>query len=133
MKTINKPCYRCEYCRKLYEIKNYAESHESNCKKNPINARPCFYCDQVEMKSEEFYFDTDYGDDSRVVKAVYCKAKKVFIYPPSVGRSDQGPYEFGDIANVPMPKTCDIFTEWLLKQKKDGWSMDYIPENVIGE
>ena len=132
MKIINNPCYRCEFCRKLYELKHYAELHETNCKGNPINARPCFYCEQVEMKSEEFFFDTYYGDDSRVVKALYCKAKEVFIYPPSVGRSQHGPFEFGDIGNDPMPKTCSIFDEWVIKQKADGWNIEYIPENVIG-
>jgi hypothetical protein len=133
VKIINNPCYRCEFCRKLYERKHFAEAHEINCKKNPANERPCFFCNQAEMKEEEYFFDTHYGEDSRMVKALYCKAKKHFIYPPSVARSDHGPYEFGDVGNEPMPQTCEIFDDFLIKEKKDGYGIEHIPVHCIGK
>lgn len=125
-------CYRCEFCRKLYELKRYAESHEKGCKKNPANNRPCFYCDNAEMKEQEYWFDTYHGDDSRMVKALYCNANKTFIYPPSVERSDNGPYDFGDVSNKPMPKTCDVFDRFLENHAGKGYLLDWVPENVIG-
>lgn len=131
MIETKKTCYRCEFCRKLYELKNFAESHEINCVKNPANSRPCFFCEQAEMREQEYWFDTYCGDDSKIVKALYCKAKETFIYPPKVGRSHNGPYEFGDESNKPMPKTCNIFDEWYAKEKAKGWFFE-VPANILG-
>ena len=111
MKVLDKPIYQCEHCRKLYQIKSYAEKHETKCRQNPANDRPCYWCINLEMREEEYHFDTYCGSDSRIVNALYCKAREIFIHPQKVADSDMGPYEFGDTCNEVMPKSCDIFNK----------------------
>lgn len=48
-----KEIYKCEYCRKIYQIKRFAESHEKMCKKNPENNRACFGCNFLQKKEVE--------------------------------------------------------------------------------
>lgn len=47
-------CYKCEYCRKFYQIKRFAENHEKSCKKNPANDRACFGCKYLNKKDIEY-------------------------------------------------------------------------------
>lgn len=132
MITINKPCYRCEYCRKLYELKHYAEAHETKCKKNPANNRPCFYCEHSEMKDVEYWCDTGWSEDSIMVKALYCMAKKIHIYPPTVTLKGSYGYEFGDIENHPMPVTCKVFDEiYINETNKWKGAYSHVPQNVL--
>ncbi len=105
MITIDK-AYKCEFCRKLYQMKKWAIRHEERCKKNPQNDRPCFTCEHIDKIDKEFYFDTYHGEGCRLVSVLKCGKKDICVYPPSVEFSDKGPYEFGDILNEPMPKKC---------------------------
>lgn len=105
--------YRCEHCRKLYVREHFAVTHEANCKNNPVNARPCFYCPHLEKVQREYCFDTYHGDDVRMVGVLFCSKVDSCLYPPAVERSGQGPYELGDDSNEPMPKACKYFDEHL--------------------
>lgn len=108
MKIITKPTYKCDFCSKLYQRKHFAEQHEIKCKKNPDNFRICHECAHLNSKTEEYFFDTGYGEDSRKVKVFYCDKIKTFLHPASVEHSEQGAYELGYESNEPMKKECEM-------------------------
>lgn len=109
MEVIIKPTYKCDFCSKLYQRKNFAEAHEIKCKKNPDNFRVCHGCDFLEQVEREYYYDTYCGEGSRMVKVFYCSKVETYLYPASVGHNIEAPYEFGDIENEPMKNNCDMF------------------------
>ena len=55
MKTVTKPVYYCEHCKKHGLSKSAMTYHESICFNNPINFRPCFGCVNLEKKETEIY------------------------------------------------------------------------------
>ena len=101
--------YKCEYCSKLYQMRYYAERHETRCRKNPENNRLCMDCIHLENAVETYYFDTFNGECERTVKVLKCGKKGIYVYPVSVKFSQMGPYEFDDIANEEMKKECDDY------------------------
>ncbi len=105
--------YQCDFCGKKYLIEHFCKSHEEKCKKNPDNFRICHSCDNLEQIETEYYYDTFQGEGVRTVKVFHCKVKKEYLYPASVGHSEYGAYEFGDIENNPMKSECDEYTEYL--------------------
>jgi len=106
-----KEVYKCEHCRKLYQIKTACEKHEFKCLKNPDNFRICHGCDHLEVQERAYYYDTFHGEDSRNVKVFYCSKVDTLLYPIRIELGDNGAFDFGDILNKPMKKECKHFEE----------------------
>lgn len=69
MITQTKEIYKCEHCRKLYQIKRFTELHEKMCNKNPENQRACFTCKFLEKKETALCYDSPIGGEiTRTVK-----------------------------------------------------------------
>ncbi len=103
--------YKCEHCRKMYQVKSACEKHESGCKKNPANYRPCLdYCLHVSKKPFTYVIDTSYYEEDRIVNVLYCEKLKKGVCPPS-----RDPYDVlydknsNEIENTVMPKKCDDY------------------------
>lgn len=108
MITEKKEIYKCEFCRKIYQMKRAAEFHELICTKNPTNKRPCFGCDNIEKRDIVKYEDYYGGNEvKRTINVLYCKAKDVYLYPPKVEIKNNA-LDFGE-TNEPMPKDCDKY------------------------
>ena len=108
MKTEIKEIYKCDHCRKVYQIKKYAIAHENACKRNPVNKRPCFDCLHLEKKQTTHYYDTYCGEDEREISLLYCAMDQKFLYPPKV-ESKKNMIDLGDESNDPMPKQCNHY------------------------
>lgn len=108
MLIIDTTIYKCEFCKKIYQKRKWAEKHELRCKKNPVNDRPCFHCNHLVMKDTEICEDNFNPDaPEELYNLFYCTKKKLFLYPPSVGYKNNA-YDLGDDCNEPMPLTCDF-------------------------
>lgn len=102
-----KEIYKCEHCRRLYQLKRFAEAHEKSCRKNPDNFRACHSCSHIVKKDIMIYEDTFQGEMERHLSLLYCPIKEMYIYPPSVEHKGTS-FDLGDEGlNNPMPKECD--------------------------
>ena len=110
MKTVIKPVYYCDHCKKHFISKYFAEKHEIECGKNPENDRACFNCPFLHKQTFDLYFDTWDGEDVRKVDVLFCQKFEKGVYPPKVERKGNF-FDFGDFLNEPMPKECDPFNE----------------------
>ena len=106
MITKTQPTYRCEFCRKLYVVERHAVQHETRCSKNPANNRPCFSCKFLEKRDTFVYDDGWNGEYKTAVVALYCTKYEEYRIPPKAIHRGNA-YEFGDVANEPMPIECD--------------------------
>ena len=106
MKTIIKPVYYCDYCKKHFISKYFAEKHEISCHKNPKNDRACFNCKYLARETFDYCFDTGFGESSRKVDILFCNKLEIGVYPPKV-EIKKNFFDFGDFLNEPMPKNCD--------------------------
>ena len=104
IKTIE--IYKCEFCKKLYQRKNFAEKHEKICTKNPRNFRPCFWCTHLKKKNFEHWYDTYCGEGKEILSLLHCDKIDSFLYPPRVEEKGNF-YDLGDTENNPMPIACD--------------------------
>ena len=112
MITETKEVYKCEHCRKLYQIKRFAEAHEKSCNKNPDNFRACHSCIHLVKKPITIQYDENgYGTDERTVDILYCPVIGTYLYPPKVEHKDNA-FELGDELNSPMPKECEEQQDW---------------------
>lgn len=107
MITETKEVYKCEYCRKLYQIKRFAIYHESICSKNPANDRPCFNCQNMTTENYE-YGDDGEGYRTKNLNLFFCNAKQIFIHTPK-NEIKKNAFELGDSENNPMPKECELY------------------------
>lgn len=108
MKTLT-IAYKCEYCGKLYEKKFYCEKHETLCRKNPDNDRPCFHCNCLEMR-ETVVEDCDPNADpqnTHYVNVMFCTHYKDYVYPPWITTPHYT--GDGDNENSPMQLKCLFF------------------------
>jgi len=108
MKTETREIYKCDHCRKLYQIKKACEAHELGCKKRPDYIRPCHNCAVLKKKDEVIFagYGDEYGNEVEiVVNVLFCKVKDCFIYPPSVACKGNA-FEMGEKLNIEMPKEC---------------------------
>lgn len=104
--------YKCEYCRKLYQIKRFAIQHEKTCRKNPVNYRCCFSCCYLHEKDFEVIEDADFGI-STTYKLLYCEKINCFLYPPKVEEKNNAIItDSSDIDNIPMKKECEFLEEY---------------------
>ena len=116
MKTINKPYYKCDHCRKVYQIKSACEKHEPGCKKNPANYQPCFDCDHICKKKVEItHFDHDGYDYQTQKEILFCNSKEVFIHPYWISNPYLQEDIEDEIENIQMPNNCDDYKGWKLK------------------
>lgn len=108
MITETKEVYKCEHCKKLYQVKQACENHEITCIKNPVNRRPCYGCPMMEKKETTIYDDSPMGGDiERKVSLLYCNYKKQFFYTPKTEYKGTQ-FDLGDEPNDPMPEECDV-------------------------
>jgi len=103
MKTITKPTYKCDFCNKLYQIKNRAEFHEKICKSNPENKRACYGCESLTKKLH--VEEGEYYHNERTL--LYCNHHKQWMHTPQSEIRDNV-IETGE-GNVLMPKECKNF------------------------
>jgi len=115
MITETKEVYKCEHCRRLYQIKSACERHELRCNKNPETHRACYGCNHLQEERVDInitiggYFGPEEYVEPR--KVLFCCKLNVYKYPPKIEYSWRGPYmqeDIGDgeIENEPMPKEC---------------------------
>ena len=108
-----KEIYKCDFCRKLYQIKRFAEVHEQLCYKNPENNRPCYSCPNLEKRTTEIYYQDYNGHDmERNVDLLYCTSKEIFLYPPKVEYKKNW-HDLDEETNEPMPRSCEIYDKQL--------------------
>ena len=140
MITKKTTIYICEHCRKVYQIKSFAEKHEKYCTKNPINNRPCMSCNRLEMVKRIYYgegvdIDGHYTENEKNINLLFCKDKNQYLYPLLVERKGnwylQENIQDGEIENNPMPKQCDIYDKDM--QFGDNMSSFWLNVNVKKE
>ena len=108
MKIETREIYKCDYCNKLYQIKNRCADHEKVCSKNPKNDRPCFGCRYLSTKKHTYYIEQYDWEEKRTVELMYCEKVATFIYPPKVEHKNNW-IETEEPENRPMPKNCDHY------------------------
>lgn len=107
MKTVNKPVYYCEHCKKHGLSKSAMIYHETICFNNPINFRPCFGCNNLQKKETEITGHYYNGSEwERKVNVFYCAKVDSFLYTPK-NEIKKNAYDLGDYENNPMPKQCE--------------------------
>jgi len=108
MISETKEIYKCEHCKKLYQLKHFALRHEQSCTKNPANWRACFGCVHLGKRETKVYHDSPFGGEQvQTVEILYCPKKEVFLYPPKV-EVKKNMYDLGDDLNEPMPMECEM-------------------------
>ncbi len=105
MITETKEVYKCEHCRKLYQIKSAAIKHEIRCKKNPENFRACFMCKYSIKKEVTIYEDAYNGEIEFKKELLYCEHFNKFLIPP-LAKHKGNYYETDPIPNEDMPREC---------------------------
>jgi len=102
-----KEIYKCEYCRRLYQLKRFCVQHEISCTKNPENKRDCFECKHLNKKEAIVYFDTYGHEVEHKVDLFHCNKFDTFLYPPKVERKKNW-FETDPKENNPMPIHCPM-------------------------
>lgn len=104
----------CEHCNKLYQRKHFAIQHEIKCLKNPLNDRPCFNCEHLDLIHSTICVDYPNGSAEREVNAYWCTKNENYLIPP-ISKHRGHAYEFGDYENIDMPVNCgQWFTDKIL-------------------
>lgn len=112
MKIETREVYKCEYCKKLYQIKKACEKHETVCTKNPTYLRPCHSCSILTKVNTAIWSGVGdfYGTETkRTVSVLFCKKLDCFIYPPTVAAKGNA-FDMGNKENIEMPETCEFHT-----------------------
>jgi len=103
--------YKCDHCRKVYQIKSACIKHEHKCKKNKANHIRCFdgciYL--VKKETEVTHFDYNGHDHQEKKSLLYCESKKIFLYPYWFNNPVLQEDIKDEVDNVQMPKECDKF------------------------
>lgn len=116
MKTETREIYTCDFCKKYYKLKRFAQLHEKRCFSNPVNDRHCFFCINMEFKKLNVYIPTfNDSDNSDKRNCFYCKLLKTGLIPP-IARHRNNQYEL-DIENIDMPIKCDHVNKDYIGQK----------------
>lgn len=113
MITETKTIYKCEHCRKLYQVKAAAERHEAKCKRNPDYQRACFGCAFITKKPVVWEQDNGYTQWEKQLNVCFCTKKNVIVRPPNAYMIDAGSIcdkeTDEELLEEAMPKTCDLF------------------------
>lgn len=118
MITETREIYKCEYCKKMYQLKRFAEQHEKRCSKNPDNYRKCLdSCRNLKMEETTIYYDTYNSDGQRDVNLFFCEKINSFLFPPKVEYKGNS-FELWDEdeLNSPMKKECDFYADESIKE-----------------
>lgn len=112
MKTLIKKVYYCDFCKKKGLSHHSMVRHELICSQNPENNRPCYTCGNCKMQN--ILVEINIGDErgETVIRAksiFFCRAKSTCIYPPQIEIKGRY-YKPVRYENIPMPKTCDLYT-----------------------
>lgn len=111
MITETRKIYKCDHCRKLYQIKSACEKHEKFCVKNPENYKACYDCKFYTTVETEIHQETIYGEHRMNYRVGKCTKLNKFLYPLVTERKNnaflQEDMGDGEIPNEPMPHTCD--------------------------
>ncbi len=108
MKTETREIYKCDHCKKLYQVKRACAKHEDNCTRNPKNIAACSGCVFIEQRPTEYWYDTGYGEFSGKSIKFHCKKLDKDLYPHKVVRTgllERYPENFED--QEQMPTTCE--------------------------
>ena len=105
MITETKEIYKCEFCKKLYQVRHFAVLHEKRCFRNPNNDRACFGCLRLTKKETTIIKDGYNGEYEETVNLCYCIVKDIYLYPPQVEQKENA-IELDEESNEPMPRTC---------------------------
>lgn len=111
----NTTIYKCEHCRKKYEIKRHCEAHELKCVKNPENFIRCIDCAHSEkrtMNYNKWIPCLIYGEkeSDAQIEAYWCTQKKHWVYPHTKVNNPIFAHDIErEIPNEPMPKECDMY------------------------
>lgn len=105
-----KEIYKCEYCKKLYQMKHFCEVHEKQCAKNPNNYRICFGCEFLCKKRTHITIDNEYVTHKEPLDLLYCRKIESFLYPPKV-QHKSNMFDLGDKDNIPMRIDCKYFKD----------------------
>ena len=108
MKTETREIYKCDHCRKVYQVKNACAIHEFNCTRNPKNIAACGGCVFMEERPTEYFYDTGYGESSAKSTKFHCKKLDKDMYPYKairLGLLDKYPEQFEE--QEQMPTTCE--------------------------
>lgn len=108
----NKTLYKCEHCRKKYEVKSACEKHERICSKNPAYLKPCHSC--TNCKKVKTYVPSGYSDfygneSEREVDILFCDKISTYVHSPKVAAKGNA-FVPGDFSNVVFPDTCEFYT-----------------------
>ena len=119
MITEIREIYKCEHCRKIYQIERFCELHELKCIKNPINFMACIDCDHAVKKTMNYTkwipcLINGEQESEAIIKAFWCNKKGHWIYPSTrvlypIIRDDIK----DEIENKPMPSECE-FASYLM-------------------
>jgi hypothetical protein len=107
MTIKQKTVYTCEFCKKNYLSKRFAELHEEKCNKNPENGTICFNeCKFLEKKEVEVCMNHSWGGSSLVKRnALFCNKLQICLHQ----KYFKFPYDTMDYENEPLKKECDYF------------------------
>lgn len=109
MKTETKEVYKCDHCRKLYQVKSACIKHEPKCRNNPENHQRCMDgCSSLIKKEITYYQDLSYGERETKREILFCEAKNEGVHPYWINGICSDDID-GEIPNNPMPKECDVF------------------------
>lgn len=110
MKEQIKKVYSCDFCKKKFFRKHFAEKHEETCYLNPLNFRKCLDCGYLTKKNIELTdgYHWDGSERTRELELFYCAAKNIFLHTPQ-SEIKRNVFDLGDVENVPMFKDCDAY------------------------
>ena len=110
MKTLNKPVYYCDYCKKHGLSKSSMVRHELICHMNPANDRPCLHCRHL-TKKQTTQTSCHYNGAENIgwLNCLYCNKKQIFLHLPK-NDIKGNVHELDDYINEKMPLECDDFS-----------------------
>jgi len=116
----NVTVYKCDFCSKKLFVKKAMENHEKGCSKNPINQKPCHFCEHLSTIEKEVWFENvhyhpDHGNsegDRKKVKVFKCDKLDKLMFPYSIEKNKRhivfpSTYE----EQEPMPNRCSYFSD----------------------
>lgn len=112
MKTLaNVTRYRCEFCKKEYQVGAACKVHEIRCVNNPDNKIACIGCDFIQTVEKGVGYENDYGyTEMKSSNGFFCKKKGIGMYPPKAVHKDlirRFPETFK--GEERMPTECNLY------------------------
>jgi hypothetical protein len=134
-----KEVYKCEHCRKMYQIKSACEKHELICNKNTSNHRACMSCPHLIKKTVDVHFDNPMREETIRTDVLFCPKINSYLYPPKIEVNknwfEGEDIEDGKTENNPMPISCEILDKESIEM--EVFFIDFLkqvyhlPDNVL--